>query len=195
LISVSIFHRSCRPVARAAALAVGLSLLMSGRPAARAIAAVNDALDARQVKAAFVMNFLKFVEWPVSHLDAAPAPIQIAVLGDVGFGWTLQQAAAGESVNGHPVMVNVIGKVEHAREAHLLFIGASEQPHLPAILRHVEAAPVLTVGDTEGFARAGVVLNLYTFDQRVRIEVNTTAAERAGLRLSAHLLRIARIVG
>lgn len=155
----------------------------------------GDALDARQVKAAFVMNFLKFVEWPATHLEAPPAPLRIAVLGDVALGWTLQQAAAGESVNGHPVMVSVIARIEHSRDAHLLFIGASEQSHLPAILRATETSPVLTVGDTDGYARAGVVLNLYTFDQRVRVEVNTTAAERAGLRLSAHLLRIARIVG
>jgi hypothetical protein len=67
--------------------------------------------------------------------------------------------------------------------------------NLAAILRETEGRPVLTIGDTDGFAQAGVILNLYTFDQRVRIEANTTAAARAGLRLSSQLLRLARIVG
>jgi hypothetical protein len=193
LIRLPRFHRSCQTIGRVAALAIGRALVTSGP--ATGSGDVSEPLDARQVKAAFVMNFLKFVEWPATHLEAAPAPLRIAVLGDVALGWTLQQAAMDESVNGHPVMVSVIARMEHSQGAHLLFIGASEQAHLPAILRATEASPVLTVGDTDGFARAGVVLNLYTFDQRVRVEVNTTAAERAGLRLSAHLLRIARIVG
>jgi len=79
--------------------------------------------------------------------------------------------------------------------AHLVFIAASEQRQLPAILRELEGRGVLTVGDTPGFAESGVVLNLVMKDQRVRFEANAAAAARARLRLSSHLLRMARMVG
>ena len=75
-----------------------------------------------------------------------------------------------------------------------MFVGSSQARRLPAVLRAVTDATVLTVGDTDGFARDGVAINLYTFDNRVRIEVNGTAAARAGVRLSANLMRLARIV-
>jgi YfiR/HmsC-like len=157
--------------------------------------AADDPVDARQVKAAFVMNFLKFTEWPPEHLGPPPTPLVIAVIGDPALADALEQAAAGESINGHPVVLRRLTRVDGDTGVHLLFIGAAEERNLPVILRAMARSAVLTVGDTDGFARAGVVLNLYTFDQRVRVEVNTTAAARAGIRLSAHLLRIARIIG
>jgi hypothetical protein len=148
--------------------------------------------DAGQVKAAFILNFLKFVEWPT----AGPrAPITVAVIGDEAFGAVLAKAAAGQSHNGHPIEVRNAARAAETADAKLLFIAASQVRNLPSILRETEGRPVLTVGDTEGYGQAGVILNLYTFDQRVRIEANTTAAARAGLRLSSQLLRLARIVG
>jgi hypothetical protein len=152
--------------------------------------------DARHVKAAFVVNFVKFVEWPDSFLRPAPAPVVVAVLGDSEFGAILAAAAKAQPRTERPITVVSVSRLEDIRGGtHLVFIAASEGRRLPGILRAIEDTPVLTVGDTDGYAQAGVVLNLYTFDQRVRIEVNTTAAARAQLRLSAHLLRIARIVG
>jgi hypothetical protein len=148
--------------------------------------------DAGQVKAAFILNFLKFVEWPSA---GARTPITVAVVGDEAFGTVLAKAAAGQSHNGRPIEVRSAARVADAGDAALLFIGASQVRNLPSILRETEGRPVLTVGDTDGYGEAGVILNLYTFDQRVRIEANTTAAARAGLRLSSQLLRLARIVG
>jgi len=78
---------------------------------------------------------------------------------------------------------------------HLLFIGETERPNLQGLLRHLEGRPVLTVGDGQGFGSSGVILNFYVSDKRIRFEANTTAAARAGLQLSSHLLRLARIVG
>jgi hypothetical protein len=162
---------------------------------ARTHSAELQPVDASLVKAAFVTNFPLFVDWPASQLGAAPLPLVIAVLGDPEFAAVLEQSAVGKAVGGHPIQVKKVARAEEARDAHLLFIGAAEAANLPGILKTIEDCALLTVGDTDGFARAGVVLNLYTFDQRIRIEVNTAAAARARLRLSAHLLRIARIVG
>jgi hypothetical protein len=151
-------------------------------------------VDAGQMKAVFVVNFLRFVDWPPSHLSPAPAPIVVAVLGDRTFIEELRAYATGQSVSGHSIEVKSVDRPQDARGAHMLFIGASESGNLPAIVEVAEAAALLTVGDTEGYARAGVILNLYTLDQRIRIEANPSAATRSGVRLSAHLLRIARIV-
>jgi hypothetical protein len=154
------------------------------------VAPSGQPANARQVKAAFILNFLQFVEWPGGH-TAAPA---IGVLGDDDLATALSGAARRTMPDGTEVAVRRLTRLEDARGVRLLFIGAGEQPRLAAVLRTVDGLPVLTVGDTLGFAKAGVMVNLYTFDQRVRIEVNTAAAARAELRLSSHLLRLARIV-
>jgi hypothetical protein len=149
--------------------------------------------DDAQVKAAFLLNFLKFVTWPDASADA---PLEVVVLGDEGVATALEQAAARQVVAGRAIAVR---SVRAAREIggspHLLFIGAGERDRLPALLREFEGRPVLTVGDGAGYGRAGVVLNFYTSDTRIRFEANTTAAARAGLQISSHLLRLARIVG
>jgi hypothetical protein len=146
------------------------------------------------VKAAFVLNFLKFVKWPDPLPDTEP--LTIAVIGDADFAAALTQAAAGQTVAGRPVGVRAIRTLREADpRLQLLFIGASERDRVATLLREVEGRPVLTVGDTAGYGSAGVVLNFYVSDRRVRFEANTTAAARARLQLSSHLLRIARIVG
>jgi hypothetical protein len=150
--------------------------------------------DAGLVKAAFIINFLKFVEWPAADAAARPA-LTVAVLGDEAFVAVLSRAAAGQSVQGRSVAVRAVTDVSGAQDAHLIFISGSQARNLRAILREVEGRSVVTVGDTDGYAQAGVMLNLYTFDQHVRIEANATAAARAGVRLSSQLLRLARIVG
>lgn len=156
--------------------------------------AAEQPVDAGQMKAVFVINFLRFVDWPASHMSPAPAPLVVAVLGDRAFIEELRAYASGQSVDGHSIEVKAVERPQDARGCHLLFIGASESGNLPAILEVAEGSALLTVGDTDGYARAGVILNLYTVDSRVRIEANPAAATRTGLRLSAHLLRIARIV-
>ena len=148
----------------------------------------------RQVKAEFVVSFLSFVDWPATKAGVPQGQMLVAILGDPEFAGLVRKAATHRPAAGRSVVVQEVPNPEEARDAHLAFIGSSEAKRLPAILRSLATQPVLTVGDTEGFAQEGVAINLYTFDKRIRIEVNTTAAERAGLRLSSKLLRLARIV-
>jgi len=150
--------------------------------------------DGRRVKALFVVNFLSFTGWPPSKLGPAPARLVIAVVGDPDFAALITAVAAGRDVAGHPIVVKAVQAPEGALDAHLVFIAGSQARNVPSILRALAGAEVLTVGDTDGFAQEGVAINLYTFDSRVRIEVNSTAAARAGLRLSANLMRLARVV-
>jgi hypothetical protein len=149
--------------------------------------------DDHQVKAAFVLNFLKFVTWPAAAPDT---PIEVVVLGADDFAKALTQASAGQQIGGRVIAVRAVRRAGDVGAApHLLFIGASERDRLPVLLRQFEGRPVLTVGDATGYGSAGVVLNFYTSDSRIRFEANTTAAARAGLQISSHLLRLARIVG
>ena len=170
-----------------------LALAFAGTP--RQAAAGSPArTDSREVKAVFLVNFLSFTEWPAAKLGQAPARLVIAILGDPSFAAVVEKAAAGHTVNGRPIAVQAVESPEQATGAHLVFIASSQARRLPAVLRTLGGATVLTVGDTDGFAQEGVAINLYTFDNRVRIEVNSTAAARAGVHLSANLMRLARIV-
>ena len=132
--------------------------------------------------------------WPAAKLGQPPARLVIAILGDPSFAEVVQKAAEGHVVNGRPITVQAVDAPEQAMDAHLVFIASSQTRRLAAVLRALADATVLTVGDTDGFAQEGVAINLYTFDNRVRIEVNSTAAARAGVHLNANLMRLARIV-
>ena len=150
--------------------------------------------DDQQVKAAFVLNFLKFVTWPEAPADAA-APIEVVVLGADDRARAIEQASARQQIGGRSIKVRAVRRAGDIGAPQLLFIAASERDRLPVLLREFEGRPVLTVGDGSGYGAAGVVLNFYTSDTRIRFEANTTAAARARLQISSHLLRLARIVG
>ncbi len=182
-------------VQRRARLRLGLIALVLALLVPRLFGAEEPhAADSRRVKALFVVNFLSFAGWPASKLGPAPARLVIAVIGDPGFATLIGDAAAGRDVAGRKVVVKAVAAPEDALDAHLVFIASSQARNVPALVRALAGAELLTVGDTDGFAREGVAINLYTFDNRVRIEVNGTAAARAGVRLSANLMRLARIV-
>lgn len=169
-----------------------LALAFAGTP--YQVAEGSDRASSREVKAVFLINFLSFAEWPPAKLGPPTTRLTIAILGDPSFAAAVERAAAGHAVNGRTIAVHAVDTPEQAADAHLVFIASSHAHRLPATLRALAAATVLTVGDTDGFAQDGVAINLYTFDNRVRIEVNSTAAARAGVKLSANLMRLARIV-
>ena len=180
-------HRG--PLIRLVCLVAALaSLLFAPAPA-------TAQFDHQQVKAAFVLNFLKFVTWPEAPV-APDAPIDVVVLGADDLARAIEQAADGQQIGGRLIKVRAVRRIgDIGASPTLLFIGASERERLPVLLREFEGRPVLTVGDGSGFGTAGVVLNFYTSDTRIRFEANTTAAARARLQISSHLLRLARIVG
>jgi hypothetical protein len=176
---------------RATLLAVvGLAFVSVG-----AATLCGDQASELEVKAAFLVNFLKFVEWPADRLPDATTPYVIAVIGGESFGAALQNATADRTIAARKVTVRIVPYISEVGHAHLVFISGSQQRQLPAILRELDGKSVLTVGDTPGYAESGVMLNLVVQDQRVRFEANTAAVARSRLRLSSHLLRIARIVG
>jgi hypothetical protein len=143
-----------------------------------------------EVKAAYLYNFGKFVEWP-AKATAADNFFSICVLGEDPFGATFDSTIAGESIGGKKVVVKRIGRPQDALGCRILFISSSEQSRLKEIVATLDKASVLTVSDIPQFARRGGMIQFVVDANRVRFEVNLTIAERAGLILSSQLLKVA----
>ncbi len=160
------------------------------------LAAVTQAQSATeyQVKAAFLFNFAKFVEWPADAFSAADAPLQICVLGQDPFGHEFEQVIVDKTVNGHRIEVVHPSGVPQAKSCHIIFVASAEKQQVREILRGLRGASVLTVGDTAGFAQIGGVINFVLDENRVRFEINVKAAERAHLKISSRLLTVAKVI-
>ena len=144
-----------------------------------------------EVKAAFIHNIAKFVEWP------AAIPVQgamrLCILGQPPF----MEAAAllqGKQIGGRVWEVRPVDSSTRMNECRVLFIAASESGNLLRVLEEIKGNATLTVGDTNGYAAQGVMLNFYTERNKVRFEINVDAAQRAGLKIGSQLLKLARIV-
>jgi uncharacterized protein DUF4154 len=146
-----------------------------------------------QVKAAFLYNFAKFVEWPAGAAGPT-APIVICVIGHDPFGAVLDQTVQSKTINGRPLAVKRPADPAGLRSCRILFVGSSEGDQLPGLLKMAERAGILTVGDMDGFPRMGGMIGFVLEDNKVRFEVNVDAVERARIRISSQLLQLARVV-
>jgi len=146
-----------------------------------------------EVKAAYIYNFAKFVEWANGRFQDGSESVHVCVLGDDPFGPSLEVIEGKTAVN-RKVRIKRTASLQNIRGCEILFISNSEEEHLAKILKVISGSPVLTIGDTEGYAEQGVMINFYMENKTVRFEINPKAAIRAGLRISSNLLRIAKIV-
>jgi hypothetical protein len=142
-----------------------------------------------QLKAAFVYNFIKFVEWPSTERSTSDT-LRVCILGEV------PAAAPFDDLNGQEALgrrlsVSVLRSLHEARSCQVLFVAASQSARLTEVLATLGGAPVLTIGDTEGYARRGVMINMFLENKRVRFEINAETARSAGLRISTKLLKLA----
>jgi YfiR/HmsC-like len=147
-----------------------------------------------QIKAAFLYNFAKFVEWPASDFGDASGVLRICVFGQDPFGQELRDITNDKSINGHKLQVDQATDLKMARTCHILFISSSEKAQLARILESLRDTDVLTVGDMKGFVEQGGMINFVLENDRVRFEVNLKAAEQARLKVSSKLLHVARNV-
>lgn len=157
-----------------------------------AAVATGAAIDAWEVRAAFLFNFARYVEWPDSALGEDQA-IVIGVLGEDPFGETLDRILAGRRIAERPVEIRRLDTAEDATGVHVLYVGAAPRRELGRWLRLLCDAPVLTVSDDPDFTRLGGNLRFVLEDRRIHFAVNEFCARRSGLRISSHLLKLARI--
>lgn len=145
-----------------------------------------------ELKAAFLYNFVKFVDWPQDAFAGPRSPLTICVYGEDPFGSSLDAAVRGESLGERSLLVQRPAALDELRGCRVLFVSRSERQRMPEVLSRIEGAPVLTVSDTDGFLRAGGIINFVLEENKVRFLINQDGAERSRLRISSKLLRLAK---
>jgi YfiR/HmsC-like len=177
------------PAAKAVLLMIVALLCLSPESNAQ-----SQELTEYQVKAAFIYNFAKFVEWPGDAFTDSAAPLHICVLGENPFGQELMRVANGKKIGGHDLLVSNLSAAHHARDCHVLFVSSSERGRIAQVLQATGGASVLTVGEPADFLRHGGIIRFVVDEGKVRFEVNLTASEKARVKISSKLLTLARAV-
>lgn len=171
-----------------------LSALLCWAPDATPALAQQSATE-DQVKAAFLFNFAKFIEWPAEVFDKADSPMIFCTAGNSPVVDELDSTIQGKTVNGHIIAVRHLREPEEIKGCHLVFLAASAgRQQQQRLLQAAKGSPVLLVAEISGFARAGGAINFLLENGRVIFEVNIRAAESAHLKISSKLLALARIV-
>lgn len=167
----------------------GLSVLFALALGLPTVASAQDSEAA--VKAAFIYNFTKFVAWPAEDVG----PLQLCLVGGPDPLLTAVAAIEGKQSQDRIIRVrNADAKAVAFKACHLIVIGANEAGRVGAILKEAQSSPALTVSEIDNFTDAGGMIGLVISDARVRFEINAEAAQRANLKLSAQLLKLARSV-
>jgi hypothetical protein len=146
-----------------------------------------------QVKAAFLYNFTQFVEWPDSAFASKDSPFIVATVGDDPFSGFLEKLTADKIAADRPIRIVHFDSPDHIAYCQVLFVPASQAGSIAVILDKVGQRPVLTVGETESFTSSGGTMRFFLEDNRMRFEINTDAAESSGIKVSAKLMKLARI--
>jgi hypothetical protein len=147
-----------------------------------------------EVKAAFLLNFARLIEWPESTFQEPREPLAVCVVADEAEARTVEEQMRGASIGPRPIRFERISTAQRAATCHILYVTTSQAARGGEMIRAARGASVLTVGEAEGFARSGGVINFITEDKKIRFAINRQAAEAAGLRISSRLLRLAKLV-
>lgn len=146
------------------------------------------------LKAGFLVNFSQFATWPAAAFAGPRSPFVIGVVGGDPFGSTLDAVVEGVDVGGRRITLRRLTTQDALRQCHVLFITASSATDVRQLLEALGGAPVLTVGDGPAFIEAGGIVAFRIENNRLRFDVNTAAAKRAGLAFSSQMLEYARLV-
>jgi hypothetical protein len=173
-----------------------IAVLAAGIAAAACSPARGEGVDLGEyeLKAAFLFNFAKFIQWPAETFPDAETPLVIGVLGDDPFGAVLDSLVNRQSANGRHLVVRRGKSLAEIGTSQILFVSRSEASRLESILASVGSASTVTVGEVDRFTEAGGVIHLVRSGAHIRFEVNLFQAEQNHLKLSSKLLTLARIV-
>jgi hypothetical protein len=149
--------------------------------------------DEYHVKAAFIFHFAQLVEWP-ADASRESNTLLLCTLGDDPFGGELENTIQGKQIGSRILRIRHLGPSQDTRGCNVLFISKNEGNRISSLLGNLRSAPVLTVGDADGFLGAGGMIRLFLEGNKVRFEINRQAAEMARLRISSQLLLLARTV-
>lgn len=145
------------------------------------------------IKAAFLYNFAKFVDWPGEAFPNRRTPLTLCILGKDPFGVALE-SIKGKTVRSRRLVIQHLARIDDLEQCHILFISTSEEKRLSQILSTIRGKTILTVSDINSFARRGGIINLVTAKSKIRFEINVDAMDLVGLKISSKLLKLAKIV-
>ena len=166
-----------------------LALLIGAGVPARPLEAQNATID--EVKAAFLFNFTKFVQWPADTFPNDASPFVIGILGSDTISDILREVIRGKTVNGHEIRLKRVSADDDLTQLQLLFISKSVKSQMPDIVTRVTGKAVLTVADAVDFSSGGVI-QFVVIDDQVRFDINLDPAQHAHLGVSSKLLTLAR---
>jgi hypothetical protein len=166
-----------------------LLLVLCGAPGT-----VPAELSEYDVKAAFLFHFAQFVEWPGEAFKDASSPLTYCTIGEDRFRGALDESVKGKSVGGRPLRVLHLKQREQIEGCQVVFVAIEEKKRLEETLAGAAGQAVLTVGETEHFARDGGMIGFFLEENKVRFEINLDAASKARLKISAKLLSLAKTV-
>ncbi len=186
------FHDSSASSARrritiSRAAAVLVAALSVTAPGSTVSAATADKAAEYEAKAAFIRNLVRFIDRP----GGGAGPWNVCILGDDPFGPAIDQIAGPSG--GVTLVVQRVSTAQKAASCQVVFVSRSEQDHLETVVRALRPSGALTIGDTAGFAARGVVLNFYTKEDKLSVEINLDAASQQGLNISSKVLSLARL--
>lgn len=147
--------------------------------------------DEYQVKAAFLYNFAKFVEWPGEAFQNQSEPLVVCVLGEDPFGHALDDVVAGKKIDGRALVVRRTSDARQAKGCRMLFVSSSEPKSVLSVLAALNESGVLTVGDSDSASASGMIIKFIIEGGKIRFAINAAAAERVKLRFSSRLLSLA----
>lgn len=172
------------------ALLILLVVFFTGWSTVHSLAAPDDEYS---VKAAFLYNFAKFVEWPATAFNDPNDPLVICVLGQDPFGSGLDELQ-GKSAGKRTIAIRRFKSARDLGRCHIVFVSRPATGSVQDTCRSLGNNAVLTVSDIDHFAQLGGMIGLSTVENKIRFSINLKVAEQAGLKLSSQLLKLATIV-
>jgi hypothetical protein len=146
-----------------------------------------------QVKAVFLYNFSRFIDWPSTSFTSSSSPFVIGIIGDDPFGPYLEEAVAGENIDNHPIIIQHYSDVRDIGECHILYINYHDPERVKRTISALSNKSTLTVNEVPNFVRWGGIVQFFTEKNKIRLQINTEAAKSAQLKISSKLLSVAQI--
>jgi hypothetical protein len=148
-----------------------------------------------QVKASYLFNFAKYVEWPSDASRGVGDPTVICVVGDERTASVLDQVTVGRKANGRRIEVKRPRSMSEFKACHILFIGFPDKARIAGILRALPKSEALIVGQSDQFMALGGMINLAEKNETIELEIDPKTADAVGLKISSRLLEVSHIVG
>jgi hypothetical protein len=188
------YSRASKSLMKRPRLMIAILLCLSLAMAAGAQSSDSPESSEYLVKAGFIYNFAQLVQWPSGAFSQADSPIVIGIFGTDPFGPIIDRVIENKKLDGRNLVVKRFKRGGAIKDCNILFVSASETAHLDEVIQSTKGMPILTIGETPGFATRGGIINLTLEGNKVRFEVNIEAARQANLNISSRLLALAKIV-